>query len=150
MTDLVTAMVARKHRLLHERDMLDHQISALSTAIDALNTSEMVETQRTDAAEKAATSPDAPPPQPEAVQPLPAPPAASPGRALGAPAPARTGKKAPPTRKDAAVPIGYNALIARAAEWGITEIHPDDLLSAVNAKAARLGLRPYALQSRSP
>ena len=36
MTDLVTAMLARKHQLLDERDKLDYQITSLCTAIDAL------------------------------------------------------------------------------------------------------------------
>ena len=259
MTDLVTAMLARKHRLLHARDQLDYQITSLCTAIDALQLTETTpeaphpEVEQPEAAtappaalpkvplamlcqhgnyawvcvvcakmqaaetEKAATAPDAPPQQPEVEAP-PKPPAAPIERALplaplvaeGLPEPreerggwltparrellrefypkraitsrevmgklaASPGPRIPdwgnisryaidvlglpaanrshsqqPNKSAAAQPISYNDLIAKAAEWGITEIHPDDLLEAVNAKAVRIGHKPYALQSRSP
>lgn len=150
MSDLVSGMVAEKHRLLRERDKLDYQISTLGIAIGALQKIE----------EPEAPSPDAPPPQPEAA-PVTEPPAAPIDRLLERifppyvtrPAAASTGKKPAPTKKGAAEPITHAALIERAAEWGIADVlsfTASELLAAVNEKAARIGHKPYALQSRSP
>lgn len=233
-TELVTKLVAERHRLIGERERIMRKIAALADAIALLQEIECpeggaVETRpepgdsevpqtapvvtslsSTPAPEaivsgdpipahwqeKAATFTDAPPqqvevpPKPPAAT-LPPPAWATPARqeclrkffpkraitsreivgqlaaydgpripdwgnisryaidVLGLPATNRSHSQQP-DKSAAARPISYHDLIAKAAEWGITEINPDDLLKAVNAKAVRIGHKPYALQSRSP